>query len=106
MGSTLRSHGSEKGGASRPYRCFALPITHHPDPSSYFPNSLRRRILGSCASPCNRSYYLLVQRGGGGSTPACGERKGRSCRGPSNGGALAAAGSLVAWRWCLTIHHH
>ena len=34
----------KKGGEKHPYRRFGLPITRHPDPSNYFPNSFSRYL--------------------------------------------------------------
>jgi hypothetical protein len=47
MGSTLRSHESRKRCKKHPYRRFAPPTGRRPDPSTYFPNSFGRGILGS-----------------------------------------------------------
>jgi len=47
MGSTLGSQESAKLGEKRPYRRFGLPKTRDLDPSSDFPNSFGREILGS-----------------------------------------------------------
>jgi hypothetical protein len=46
MSSTSASHETAKRGEKCPYRRFALPKAYGTDPSSYFPNSFRSRILG------------------------------------------------------------
>src|SRR5215217_2577606 len=47
MSSILGSQESAKRGEKRPYRRFTLPKTRDPNPSSDFPNSFERGILGS-----------------------------------------------------------
>jgi hypothetical protein len=47
MGSALRSQESQKPGERHPYRRLVLPKARDPSPSSYFPNSFGREILGS-----------------------------------------------------------
>src|SRR5215204_3676209 len=50
MGSTLGFQESVKRGEKRPCCHFVPPITRDLDPSSYFPNSFRRDVLGNSAT--------------------------------------------------------
>src|SRR5215204_1575585 len=47
IGSILRSHEPAKRGAEHSFRRLALPKNVRSNPSSYFPDSLGRRILRS-----------------------------------------------------------